>query len=60
MGMNAMLMTKAERIKSTLRETKKCRKTAARILGSNPHIRASFLDEGGSLLPMKQEETICR
>jgi len=24
--------------------------TAARVLGSNPHIRVSFLDEGGSLL----------
>jgi len=31
--------------------------TAARILGSNPHICVSFLDEGGSLLRRKQEET---
>jgi hypothetical protein len=26
------------------------RETAARILGSNPYLRVSFLDEGGSLL----------
>ena len=31
--------------------------TAARILGSNPYIRVSFLGEGGSLLRRKQEET---
>jgi len=32
------------------------RETAARILGSNPDIRVSFLEEGGSLSPRGQEE----